>query len=195
MIWLAIMAVATLQASGSNGGRVAQIDVPTRPPRPVAEMPNVTVATYEVRGQSGPALFADIQRQGPLIRSGQRVAARTEWRNTAAWRNDGERCLPATTELTWSITVTLPTLAADQEIGPRLRERWRAYALQIEAFEYGRVERVNEGMASMLAAMRAAEDCEGLAEARRRGEQAIADASARYDLEVARARRAIRPLT
>jgi predicted secreted Zn-dependent protease len=174
--------------------RVAQIDVPRRPPAPISDLPNVTVATYAIRAESGPGLIAAMDRAGPVTRSGVRVPAMTEWRNTVGWASNAAGCLPATARLEWSITVTLPVLADDLDIGPRLRERWRDHALQIEAFEYGRVERINAGMEAMLASMRAATDCEGLAQARRRGEQAVADASARYDAETMRARRAVRPL-
>lgn len=190
MMWVL---AATLAASMMSD-RVRQIDVPRRPPAPIADAPNVTVTTYPIRGASGPALIADMDRKGPVMANGVRGVAKTEWRHSISWRNEGGRCLPQTVQLSWTITVTMPALAEDLEIGPLLRDRWRVHALQIEAFEYGRVERINAGMADMLAGMRSAEDCEGLAEAKRIGELAIAEASSRYDLETARARRGFRPL-
>lgn len=173
---------------------VPQIDVPRRPPVPLRDTPNVTVKTYEITGDSAYRLHVEMDMKGPLTSRGERVPARTEWRNQVRWMNDGVGCVPSTAELRWQIETTLPALAADAEAGPRLRERWNAYVSQIEAFEYGRAMRINQGMQSMLAAMRGASDCDGLIAARRAGEQAIIDANALYDASTQRARRAIRPL-
>ena len=173
---------------------VVQIDVPRRPPIPLNETPHVVVKTYEITGDLARDLHIEMDLKGPMTSRGERVPARTEWRNQVRWMNDGTGCVPSSAELTWQIETTLPALAADAEAGPRMRERWNAYLLQIEAFEYGRAIRINQGMEAMLAAMRAASDCDGLTAARRAGEQAIVDANARYDAETLRARRAIRPL-
>lgn len=173
---------------------VAQIDVPTRPPTPLVEMPNVTVILYEIRGDLPRSLHLAMDALGPMTSNGVRVPMRTVWRNQVRWSNDANGCLPATAQMTWQIETTAPVIAADAEAGPRSRARFARFRQQMDAFEYGRVLRINAGMEATLAAMRAAPDCDGLIEARRAGEAAVAQASRDWDAATARARRNIRPL-
>ncbi len=173
---------------------VAQIDVPTRPPTPLEQVPNVTVIPYEIRGDLAPDLRRAMDELGPMMSNGVRVPVRTQWRNQVRWSNDANGCLPQTARMTWQIETTAPVIAADAEAGPRMRARFDRYRQQLDAFEYGRAQRINAGMEATLAAMRAAADCDALVEARRAGEAGIVEANRDYDLATARARRNMRPL-
>ena len=173
---------------------VSQIEVPTRPPTPLEQVPNVAVIPYEIRGDLAPGLRRSMDDLGPMTSNGIRVPVRTQWRNQVRWSNDAKGCLPQTAQMTWQIETTVPAIAAEAEAGPRMRARFDRYRQQLDAFEYGRAVRINAGMEATLAAMRAAADCDGLIEARRAGEAAIVQANRDYDLATARARRDMRPL-
>lgn len=186
------MGVATI-LFGLALQHVTPIDVPARPPIPLRETPHVVVVTYPVDGQRASEIQSAIRRQNAEHPNGEWTVANTSWRIEAGWKNDGSRCLPETVTLNWRVETRLPELSPDPRIGVRLRERWRAYLDRIEAFEYGRIQVVNDGMGAIRDAMRAATDCASMLEARRLGEQAIVDAVARYDLATAQSRRALGP--
>lgn len=147
----------------------------------LAALPNTTLVGYPVGGRDPRAVRAAINSGRPS-EGGRRFDGRTTWRYATRWRTNGAgRCDPASAEVTYTITITLPDLTDRSRLSARDRAGWDRYFAALVRHEGNHARIAIRGAEEMRAAMRATSDCDSLQAAARRVEAAIAEANLRYD--------------
>lgn len=147
----------------------------------LAALPNVVLVGYPVDGRTRRAVREQMNALRPES-NGRRHDARTMWRYATRWRNgpDGN-CLPATAEVTVSITVTLPDLQDPDRLRREDREAWQRNIVGLEFHEGNHARIANLGAEQMQQAMRGAPSCEAMQAAVERISAEVAAASQEYD--------------
>jgi predicted secreted Zn-dependent protease len=147
----------------------------------VADFENVTLRGYEVRGRNARAVRASINDGRPADLGGARHDAVTYWNYRWQFSGTNGRCDPASTVVTYTVTLVLPDLVTLDQMNRNDREKWNTYFAALVLHETNHVRIAEAGAQGVRQAMRAAPDCEsaqavGLAE-----NQRVGAASAEYD--------------
>jgi predicted secreted Zn-dependent protease len=147
----------------------------------LAALPNVVLVGYPVDGRSRRGIREQMNARRPEV-NGQRHDARTTWRYATRWRGGpGGACLPQTSEVTVSITVTMPDLQDPDRLNRDERAAWDRYMVGLELHEGNHARIANLGAEQMQAAMRAASSCEEMQAVVERIGSEISAASVEYD--------------
>lgn len=182
MIILTLLLLALQTPAGPDLSAYPEASQRLRAAAPgVAEMDNVTLLGYEVRGRNARAVRASINEGKPADLSGARHDAVTYWNYRWQFPRTNGRCDPAGTAVTYAVTLVLPDLATLDQMSRNDREKWNTYFAALVLHESNHARIAAAGAEGVRQAMRAAPDCEsaqavGLAENRR-----VGAASAEYD--------------
>ncbi len=180
MSFVVSLMVLALRAQDPSAQLAAQVP-------DLAALPNTTLIAYAVEGRSPNALRASINAARPQQDGG--ADARTTWRYWKRWRNTASGdCDPASADVTYAITVTLPHLVDRRRLGARRLGAWDLYVATLARHEKNRAERAIAGAAEMQAAMRAATSCDAMRQAALDVEASVADASRAYNEGLRRGR-------
>jgi len=165
------------------------------PAIPFADIPNVTIRSYEVAGGDAAAIRRSIDAARLTdTHDGARVDALTTWRYRWRWHRDAHgTCTAASEDVVFSATVTVPRLA-NGSVAPDLRARFEHYLQSLLAHEDGHVRNGWNHRGDIVAAINKATCATANAAA-----QAALEAIAAQDIEYDRATRhgltTIAPLT
>lgn len=147
------------------------------------DLSGLTLAGYEVSGRSPNAVRRAMNSaRPPAGTDGERHDALTSWRYSTRWmRSSDGQCVPASAEVTVTITVVLPDLTTREQLSSRERTDWDRYFTALVGHErnHGRIGMA--GRDQMQAAMRAAETCEAMQTAVRQTGAEVSAASREYD--------------
>jgi predicted secreted Zn-dependent protease len=149
---------------------------------PFAGLTNTRVVHYPVSGRSAAAVRRSMEASRPAEEDGRRYDGLTTWEYGYRYRHDGRGgCDPATTEVTYTITVTMPQLTTPGQLDRRERASWDAYYAGLAAHERNHVLIALRGAQELERAIRAAEGCAGMEAAAQRVMADVDAASRTYD--------------
>jgi predicted secreted Zn-dependent protease len=149
----------------------------------LANLPNTTLVGYPVGGRNPRAVRTAINAGRPS-EGGDRFDGRTTWRYSTRWRtNRAGECDPASAEVTYAITITLPDLVDRARLGSRDLVGWDRYFAALVHHEHNHARIAMRGAEEIQAAMRSANGCETMQGAARQVEAAVAEASRTYDAQ------------
>lgn len=124
------------------------------PTTPFGDIPNVTIASYEVAGRDAAAIRRSIDGARPTdTHDGKRVDGLTTWAYQWRWHRDAHgTCTVAPEDVVFRATVAVPRLA-DGSAAPKLRERFDRYLQSLLAHEDGHVRNAWEHRGDIVAAI------------------------------------------
>lgn len=148
---------------------------------PLADIPNVTVATYEVTGRSTAAIRRAINAARPTdVNDGLRVDGLSRWYFNWRWHRDAQgKCSATLEDIEFSATVTMPRLA-DPKAPASVRKRFDRFLQSLLAHEDGHVRYAWDHRGEIVAAINAA-DCSTAQAAAKAAVKAIAANDIAYD--------------
>lgn len=157
----AFAALALLAAPGLAG---CSSPPPAPPRQPVAVETSVSTRYYQVRGTTTAAIFASIDANGLVEKSGQHAIGLT----SVDWKmSSGEvdvRAVPCTfpsLTVTLQLVVTLPRHETPDELPADLRDRWERFVARIAAHEQRHADIYLEGATAMKARLEATQKAAG----------------------------------
>ncbi|HEX4695153.1 DUF922 domain-containing protein [Sphingomonas sp.] len=148
---------------------------------PFADIPNVTVISYDVAGRNPAAIRRSINAARPTDpNDGMRVDGLSHYEFRWRWRRDAQgACSVAPEDVLFSATVTVPRLIGD-DASAKLREQFDRYRQSLLAHEDGHIRYAWNHRGDIAAAMNAA-TCATASEAAKAAVKAIADHDIAYD--------------
>jgi predicted secreted Zn-dependent protease len=150
--------------------------------RGLSDIPNLSVAYYDVQGRRPEAIRRSIERLGPTDPSGKgRVHALTTWEYQWGWPRGPGGCDLAEAEVSYTIEVLLPRPAEYDLLPKHERERWDRYMSGLVAHERNHALIVAGGARELERAIKSAEDCEAASMAAKRVMEGLAAANREYD--------------
>jgi predicted secreted Zn-dependent protease len=108
--------------------------VPTVPGKTLHDLPNTTIAYFDVTGRNLKAINKSIDQHLKLAASGQPGVARSGWWIDASFKKvtTGSQCKITEAKATFSAKAVLPRLVADKAHKPELLAAWRTYLANAE---------------------------------------------------------------
>lgn len=157
-------------------GQTAPDSVP-----PLESYPDTIVTTYAVGGRDSRQIRRSMNELRPTAPSGDRHDAVTRWQSR--WRMSGRqgRCDPATAQVDFTITVTMPVLEEPERLRGRDRQAWDRYYAALTLHEGNHVRLALAGKSKLESALRAAPDCASMREIGESVMEELAAASVEYD--------------
>ena len=151
-------------------------------PAALADIPNLTVRYYEVQGRDGRTIRRDMNAKR-LVDSvdGLPVDAQTRWRHN--WRVPGgpSGCDPSRAEVSYTIEMTLPRLAAGVTLSRSEQAEWDRYYKALLGHERNHALMAVRAAGALQSALREAGSCETAKSAADRVLAPLREASAEYD--------------
>jgi predicted secreted Zn-dependent protease len=169
MMWLWAIAVSGLAMAAAESAT------------PFADIPNVTLAPYDVAGRNLEAIRKAIDAARPTDpNDATRVDGLTRWAYRWSWHRDARgACHAADEDVTFSATVTVPRLV-DDRASTRVREHFDRYLQSLLAHEDGHVRYAWEHRGDIAVAINAA-TCATAGAAAQAALKTIAAHDAAYD--------------
>lgn len=122
---------------------------------PFADVPNVTIVTYDVTGRDTGAVRRSIDKARPTDpNDGMRVDGLSHYDFRWRWHDDGHgKCSALPEETLFSATVTVPRLVGGE---PRLREQFERFLRSLLAHEDGHIRYAWDHRGDITAAINSA---------------------------------------
>ena len=162
-------------------------------PIPFADIPNASVAWYDVTGTTSAQVRASMDAARPRDpNDGSAVDGLTSWEFSVNWVvNERGKCVARPEDLQFRATVRVPRLVGDN-IPPDLRARFDWFLHTLLAHEDGHVRYAWEHRGDIAKAINKA-GCSGAASAAKRATNAIAAHDLAYDKATDHGRTTIAP--
>lgn len=164
------------------------------PATPFADIPNVTLVTYDVVGRTAAAVRRSIDSARPLDpNDGKRVDGLSRWEYKFTWHSDERGTCSSTLEdIIFSATVTVPRLAGP-DVPTKLLERFDRYRESLLAHEDGHIRYAWDHRGEVIAAINAA-TCDTAGAAAQAALQKISEHDVAYDMATRHGETTILPL-
>jgi predicted secreted Zn-dependent protease len=177
-------AVAALALLAGPGLTACSSPPPAPPQQPAAVETSVSTTYYSVRGTTTAAIFAAIDANGLVEKTGQRAVGVTsaEWKLTSG--DVDARVMPCvfpSLTVMLHLAVTLPRHEAPEALPTDVRGRWESFVARVAAHEQRHVDIYLDGAKAMKARLEATRtsvscaDLEKAIDAAWRAEQAVVE--------------------
>lgn len=130
---------------------------PAQPLPTLAGLPGLSVTYYDVSGKNVPEIHKSLSRAAPRgAVSGKSLPATSGWTLAARakWTQTGKACALTSVELNFTVTASLPRLAADPTRPPPVQAAWDDYADRLEARQAEQLRFAYDRQADVVTAIR-----------------------------------------
>lgn len=150
-------------------------------PTPFADIPNVTIVTYDVTGGNPAAVRRSIDAARPTDpNDGLRVDGLSRYEFRWSWHDDGNgKCSADAQDVLFSATVTIPGLT-NRDASAKLREQFNRFRQSLLGHEEGHIRYAWNHRGDIAAAINTA-SCATASAAARAALKAIAEHDIAYD--------------